>query len=163
MKVTDFTLLLVEDDPNDILLIQRALAKGNLVNPMRIVRDGEEAIAYLNGQGDFSRRDRFPLPSLILLDLKLPRKSGLEVLEWLRNQPELRRIPVIVLTSSRESADISRAYELGANSYLVKPVDFDGLLEMVKAIGVYWIILNKVPEREGGAGEPPPAPAPPAP
>ncbi|HYE97758.1 MAG TPA: response regulator [Planctomycetota bacterium] len=163
MKVTDFTLLLVEDDPNDILLIQRALAKGNLVNPMRIVRDGEEAISYLSGQGDFSRRDRFPLPSLILLDLKLPRKSGLEVLEWLRNQPDLRRIPVIVLTSSRESADISRAYELGANSYLVKPVDFDGLLEMVKAIGVYWIILNKVPEREGGPGEPSPAAPPPAP
>jgi CheY-like chemotaxis protein len=146
MKVTDFTILLVEDDPNDIVLIQRAFAKAALVNPLRIVRDGEEAILYLGGSQDYADRGKYPLPSLILLDLKLPRKSGLEVLEWLRQQPSLRHVPVIVLTSSKEMRDINRAYELGANSYLVKPVGFEGLLEMVRAIGMYWVILNKGPE-----------------
>lgn len=146
MKVTDFTILLVEDDPNDILLIQRAFAKASLVNPVRVVRDGEEALRYLDGRGLYGDRSRYPLPSLILLDLKLPRKSGIEILEWVRQQSPLRHTPVIVLTSSKEMADINRAYALGANSYLVKPVDFDGLLEMVKAIGMYWMILNKGPE-----------------
>ena len=146
MNVTDFTLLLVEDDPNDILLIQRAMSKGGLVNPLRVVRDGEEAVAYLAGRGLYADRGRHPMPSLILLDLKLPRKSGLEVLEWLRGREEMRRVPVVVLTSSKESADINRAYELGVNSYLVKPVGFEDLLEMVKAIGMYWMILNKGPE-----------------
>jgi len=146
MKVTDFTLLLVEDDPNDIVLIQRTFAKASLVNPLRIVRDGEEAIHYLGGTQDYSDRTKYPLPSLVLLDLKLPRKSGLEVLDWIRQQPPLKNLPVIVLTSSKESRDINRAYELGANSYLVKPVGFEGLLEMVKAIGMYWVILNKGPD-----------------
>ena len=146
MKLTDFVMLLVEDDPNDILLIQRAFAKACLVNPLKIVRDGEEAFNYLSGNGEFSDRGRFPLPSLILLDLKLPRKSGLEILQWLREQPGLKSIPVIVLTSSKESSDVSRAYDLGANSYLVKPVGFEGLLELVKSIGMYWMILNKTPE-----------------
>jgi CheY-like chemotaxis protein len=146
MKVTDFTMLLVEDDPNDILLIQRAFAKASLVNPLKVVRDGEEALSYLAGGGEFADRGRYPVPSLVLLDLKLPRRSGLEVLQWLRDQPALKHIPVIVLTSSKESSDINRAYSLGANSYLVKPVGFEGLLEMVKTIGMYWMILNKGPE-----------------
>ncbi len=146
MRVTDFTILLVEDDPNDIVLIQRAFAKAALVNPLRIVRDGEEALQYLAGQPPYDDRGRHPLPSLILLDLKLPRKSGLEVLEWIRQQEHLKHIPVIVLTSSREMRDVNRAYDLGANSYLVKPVGFEGLLEMLKAIGMYWVILNKGPE-----------------
>jgi CheY-like chemotaxis protein len=146
MKLTDFIMLLVEDDPNDILLIQRAFAKACLVNPLKVVRDGEEALNYLSGSGEFADRGRYPLPSLILLDLKLPRKSGLEILQWLRQQPNLKHIPVIVLTSSKESSDVSRAYDLGANSYLVKPVGFEGLLELVKSIGMYWMILNKTPE-----------------
>lgn len=146
LKLTDFILLLIEDDPNDILLIQRAFAKACLVNPLKIVRDGEEAVNYLAGIGAFADRTRFPLPSLILLDLKLPRKSGLEVLQWLRQQPVLKQTPVIVLTSSKETYDVNRAYELGANSYLVKPVGFEGLLELVKSIGMYWMILNKTPE-----------------
>ena len=149
MKLTDFIMLLVEDDPNDILLIQRAFAKACLVNPLKVVRDGEEALNYLAGSGEFADRGRFPLPSLILLDLKLPRKSGLEILQWLRQQPVLKHIPVIVLTSSKESSDVSRAYDLGANSYLVKPVGFEGLLELVKSIGMYWMILNKTPEPTG--------------
>jgi len=139
-------MLLVEDDPNDILLIQRAFAKASLVNPLKIVRDGEEALNYLEGTGQFADRGKHPVPSLILLDLKLPRRSGLEVLQWLREQPGLSHIPVIVLTSSKESSDINRAYSLGANSYLVKPVGFEGLLEMVKTIGMYWMIMNKGPE-----------------
>lgn len=158
MKLTDFIMLLVEDDPNDILLIQRAFAKACLVNPLKVVRDGEQAVAYLSGTGDFSDRSRYPLPSLILLDLKLPRKSGLEVLEWLRQQPVLKQTPVIVLTSSKESSDVSRAYDLGANSYLVKPVGFEGLLELVKSIGMYWMILNKTAEPASEQTQLPPNP-----
>jgi CheY-like chemotaxis protein len=147
MNLTDFTILMVEDDPNDILLTQRAFMQASLVNPLRIVRDGEEAMNYLGGRDAYADRSRYPLPSLILLDLKLPKKSGLEVLEFLRAQPSLKQTPVIVLTSSQESADIERAYALGANSYLLKPVGFDGLLEMVKAIGMYWVLLNQSPDR----------------
>jgi CheY-like chemotaxis protein len=143
MRVTDFVLLLVEDDPDHVLLIQRAFGRANLVNPLKIVRDGEEAIAYLAGTGDYADRTRYPLPSLLLLDLKLPRKSGLEVLEWIRGDAALRLLPVVVLTSSEESRDIDRAYALGVNSYLVKPIRFEDLLEMVKSIGMYWMILNK--------------------
>ena len=157
MKLTDFIMLLVEDDPNDILLIQRAFAKACLVNPLKVVRDGEEALNYLAGSGEFADRGRFPLPSLILLDLKLPRKSGLEILQWLRQQPALKHIPVIVLTSSKESSDVSRAYDLGANSYLVKPVGFEGLRELVKSIGMYWMILNKTPEPAGNPSMIPPS------
>ncbi len=154
MQLTDFTILMVEDDPNDILLTQRAFMQASLVNPLRIVRDGEEAIQYLGGRGVFADRTRYPLPSLVLLDLKLPKRSGLEVLEFLREQPSLKQTPVIVLTSSQESTDVQRAYALGANSYLLKPVGFDGLLEMVKAIGMYWVILNQGPERSLPAPRP---------
>jgi len=147
IQLIDFTILMVEDDPNDIMLTQRAFMQASLVNPLRIVRDGEEAINYLGGREPYADRTRYPLPSLVLLDLKLPKKSGLEVLEFLRAQPSLEQTPVIVLTSSQESSDIQRAYALGANSYLLKPVGFDGLLDMVKAIGMYWVILNQGPER----------------
>lgn len=153
MNFSEFTLLLVEDDPNDIRLIQRALTKANLVNPLRIVRDGDEALHYLSGQGEHTDRKRHPLPSLILLDIKLPKRSGLEVLEWVRNQSDLKRIPVIMLTSSQETADINRAYELGANSYIIKPVGCDGLLEMVKGIGAYWMILNRTPAGPAGRAD----------
>lgn len=160
LQLTDFTILLVEDDPNDILLTQRAFMQASLVNPLRIVRDGEEAINYLGGRDAYADRTRYPLPSLVLLDLKLPKKSGLEVLEFLRGQPSLKRTPVIVLTSSQESSDLQRAYALGANSYLQKPVGFDGLVDMVKAIGIYWVILNQGPERIAPAAQPPPPPPP---
>lgn len=146
MNFAPYTILLVEDDPNDVLLIQRAFRKANLVNSLEVVRDGEEAVVYLAGEGPYADRERFPLPVLMLLDLKLPRKAGLEVLGWLRQQPSLKRLPVVVLTSSRETADINRAYELCANSYLVKPVAFDALLEMVKTLNMYWLVLNQRPE-----------------
>lgn len=146
MNITLPTLLLVEDDPNDIMLFRRAKDKTNLANPLQVVEDGEAAVAYLSGQDQYADRNRYPLPALVLLDLKLPRKSGLEVLAWLREQPGLRRLPVVVMTSSKESTDVGLAYDLGANSYLVKPVAFDNLLEMIKALGLYWFILNEKPE-----------------
>jgi CheY-like chemotaxis protein len=149
MNLEGYTILLVEDDPNDVLLIERAFRRANLANPLRVVGDGEAALAYLSGELPYADRDRYPMPLMILLDLKLPRKSGLEVLAWLRQQPGLKRLPVVVLTSSREASDINRAYDLGANSYLVKPVDFDALLDMVKNLNLYWLLLNEKPEVSG--------------
>jgi CheY-like chemotaxis protein len=141
-----YTVLLVEDDPDDVVLTQRAFKKASVANPLQVVTDGEEAVAYLSGQGRFADRGQYPLPMLLLLDLKLLRRSGLEVLEWLRAQPGLRRLPVVVLTSSKESRDVNRAYDLGVNSYLVKPVAFDSLQEMVQSLGFYWLMLNKSPD-----------------
>jgi CheY-like chemotaxis protein len=150
MSVRDDVILLAEDDPNDVLLIQRAFQRNHVANPVQVVRDGEEALAYLSGQAPFADRERHPLPVLMLMDLKMPRKSGLEVLEWVRQQPGLKRLPIIVLTSSNQSPDINRAYELGANSYLVKPAGFDSLLDLVKNLDMYWLILNEKPELDGG-------------
>ncbi len=146
MHPNAYPILLVEDSPDDALLIQRAFRKANLANSLQLVRDGEAAVAYLKGDPPFSDRSQFPLPVLMLLDLKLPRRSGLEVLEWVRRDGPLKRLPVVVLTSSRESVDVNRAYDLGVNSYLTKPVGFDALLEMVKSVNLYWLILNEQPE-----------------
>lgn len=145
INFTHYTILLVEDDPNDVFLIQRAFGKANLANPIQVMKDGEAAVLYLSGQEPYADRDRYPLPMLMLLDLKLPRRSGLEVLEWLKQQPKLKRVPVVVLTSSREHTDLNRAYDLGANSYLVKPVAFDSLLNMVQTLNQYWLIINESP------------------
>ena len=139
------TVLHVEDDSNDVLLIARAFRKAEVAAQIQVVNDGEQAMHYLSGSNSFSERDRFPLPSLVLLDLKLPRKSGIEVLEWIRSRPGLRRIPVVMLTSSKQTVDINRAYELGVNAYLVKPVNFDGLVDMVKTIDSFWLRLNEHP------------------
>ncbi|UCD56442.1 MAG: response regulator [Candidatus Hydrogenedentota bacterium] len=138
-------ILLVEDDENDVRLIQRALRKGDVPNPIEVVRDGERALDYLFAQGEYADRDRYPLPSLVLLDLKLPKYSGHEVLERIKGEPVLRRLPVVVLTSSTESADINRAYDLGANSYLVKPVRLDDLEKLAQATHLYWLLLNQSP------------------
>ncbi|MGF1493420.1 MAG: response regulator [Microcoleaceae cyanobacterium] len=146
MTTSDCSILLVEDDSNDILLIQRAFRQININNPIHIVKDGDTAIDYLSGAGDYADRDRYPLPALILLDLKLPRRSGIEILEWLKQQKHsLRRIPVVVLTSSRENLDIDLSYDLGVNSYLVKPVKYDVLAQMVSALDAYWLRLNEYP------------------
>lgn len=142
----EHAILIVEDDPNDVILIQRAFQRARVANPLRFAGDGEQAIAYLRGEGDYGDRTAHPLPVLILLDLKLPRVSGFEVLAWLRAQPVLRRIPVAILTSSAESPDINRAYDLGANSYLVKPVLFAALVELVQTLKLYWLITNTGPE-----------------
>lgn len=139
-------ILLVEDDANDVFLMQRAFRKVELPNPLHVVGDGDEAVDYLGGTGRYADRSAHPLPALVLLDLKLPRKGGLEVLEWLRKQPSLKRLPVVVLTSSKEPGDVNRAYDLGANSYLVKPLGFDSLLDLVRSLNLYWLNLNEKAE-----------------
>lgn len=139
------SVLLVEDDPNDVALTQRAFARAGFANPLHIVNDGEQAIAYLAGQPPYADRRRHPLPMLVLLDLKLPRRSGFEVLTWLRGVANVRRLPVVILTSSQHSPDVDRAYDAGANSYLVKPVAFEGLLSLVRTLGLYWIMTNEGP------------------
>ena len=148
MNLPHYTVLLAEDNSTDALMVQRAFKKANLLNPVQVVDDGDKAVAYLAGDGPYADREKYPLPVLLLLDLKLPRRSGLEVLEWLKQQPAIKRLPVVVLTSSKENADINRAYDLGANSYLVKPVDFDPLLELVKTLGLYWVVMNEKPETD---------------
>jgi CheY-like chemotaxis protein len=145
MKAARYPILLVEDDPNDVALIQRAFDNARVANPLCVVGDGEQALGYLRGAGRFADRKAHPLPIMLLLDLKLPRTSGLEVLAWVRSQPDLKRLPVVVLTSSRQSTDINQAYDLGVNSYLVKPVDFASLVEMVRAVDLYWLLLNEKP------------------
>ena len=137
--------LFVEDEPDDILLITRAINKANFKSPIINVNDGEQALAYLKGDPPYDDREKTPLPALILLDLKLPRTSGFEILSWIREQPATQCIPVVVLTSSKDSADIRRAYEIGANSYLVKPVVPDDVQNMIKTLGLYWLVLNEYP------------------
>jgi CheY-like chemotaxis protein len=139
-------ILVADDDSGDVLLLQRAFRKANLANPLHVVPDGEAAIEYLAGAGPYSNRDDHPLPVLLLLDLKMPRKSGFEVLEWIRSQPGLRRLRVVILSSSGQSADVDRAHDLGANSYLVKPPTFADLVAMVENLGAYWMIMAERPE-----------------
>ncbi|MGH2556605.1 MAG: response regulator [Actinomycetota bacterium] len=136
-------ILLVEDDASQALLVERVLARAQLTNPLTAFRRGDDAIAYLQGSGPFSDRAQYPLPALMLLDVHVPGKSGLEILGWLREQPALGHIPVVVLSGSAESEDIDRAYELGAESYLVKPVAFDALLDTVSSLGLAWTILGR--------------------
>ncbi|KKD37699.1 MAG: response regulator [Limnoraphis robusta] len=145
IDLNNYSILLVEDDANDILFVQRAFRQANLTNAIHIVKDGDQAIDYLIGNNQYANRDLYPIPVLILLDLKLPRLSGLEVLQWIKKHSSLRRIPVVVLTSSRENIDVNRAYDIGANSYLVKPVKFDTLTQMIEIIDAYWIKLNQYP------------------
>lgn len=144
-EIRDHTLLVVEDEANDRFLIERALRKAQIANPVQMVVDGEEAIAYLSGDDRFADRKKYPLPMLVLLDLKMPRRSGLEVLEWIRSNPKLRTLPVVVLTSSPDGSDVQRAYEAGANSYLVKPVAFEGLHRMIEALGLFWLVMSRLP------------------
>ena len=143
---TQDTILLVEDNPRDILLIQRAFGKAGIINPLQVVNDGDAAVLYLSGEEPYSERSHYPLPALILLDLKLPRRSGAEVLMWLRQQPILKRMPVVVLTASREYADVNHLYDLGANAYIVKPFAFNDLVKIIDTINQHWIFLNEKPQ-----------------
>jgi len=140
------TILLVEDNPSDVFLIQRAFSRATPATTIQVVTDGAQAVDYLAGNEPYADRECYPFPVLMILDLKLPRKSGFEVLEWLQRQPALNRLPVVVLSSSDQPGDINRAYDLDVNSYLVKPVVFDDLLDMVNTIGLYWLALNEGPE-----------------
>jgi len=121
------------------------IEQSEVKNPLQIVRDGQEAIDYLSGAGKFADRQKFPLPYLILLDLKMPRKTGIDVLEWLHEQPELRCLPVVVFSSSAHRKDIARAYELGANGFVVKPARMIKRAELAKAMGLFWLEFNEVP------------------
>ena len=144
MNLDQAVILLAEDDKNDVFFMQRAFNKARLANPLIIVPDGEEAIQYLKGEGKYPRASN-PFPVLLLLDLHLPKKSGFEVLEWLRSQPVLKRLPAVILTTSSDGPDINRAYDLGANSYLIKPPTPEALKELVERVGGYWLMLNTPP------------------
>ena len=139
------TILLVEDNEDDVFLMRRALKSAGIVNPLRIVEDGQKAIDYLQGAREFADRTAHPLPALIFLDLKLPFVRGLDVLAWLRTEDRFKSIIVVVLTSSEEPSDLSNAYKLGANSYLVKPPTPQQLEELAKAFKLYWLHFNKIP------------------
>ncbi len=137
-------VLWVEDDANDAFLIGRAIRKAGLEQP-NLVTDGAEAVAYLSGTGIYADRDLYPFPSLVLLDLKLPKMSGFEVLQWIRKHPASRRLPVIIFTSSNTAMDIDRAYDLGANAYLLKSVDHTDLVEALRRLRAFWLELNLHP------------------
>ncbi len=138
-------ILLVEDNPDDEELTLRALAKNNIMNEVVVAHDGVEALDYLFGTGLYEGRDTHSQPQLVLLDLKLPRIDGLEVLQRLRSDPRTQFLPVVILTSSKEDQDVIQSYSRGANSYIQKPVDFTQFTEAVRHLGLYWLVLNEVP------------------
>lgn len=143
--LTRKTILLVEDDPNDEELTCRALRRSNIMNEVIVAHDGEEALEILFGHGKFLDHEIDPLPAVVLLDLKLPKVNGIEVLRRIRSDPRTRRLPVVVLTSSRQESDRDEVYELGANSYICKPVDFENFTEAIGHLGMYWVLLNEQP------------------
>ena len=138
-------ILLVEDNPNDVELALHALKRNNLSNPIHIARDGAEALEFVFRTGKFADRSPEDNPRVVLLDLKLPKVDGMEVLKQIKENPQTRAIPVVVLTSSREERDIVESYNLGVNSYIVKPVDFEQFTEAVRNLGLYWLLLNQPP------------------
>ncbi len=135
-------ILLVEDNPDDVELTLLALEKNNIANPVKVVRDGQEAVDYLFYKGKYEGADH-DLPNLVLLDLKLPKVDGIEVLNKIKADRKLKLIPVVVLTSSKEDNDVLKSYDLGVNSYIRKPVDFDQFVDTVKQIGFYWLLINE--------------------
>jgi two-component system response regulator len=143
--MSERSILLVEDNPNDEALTLRALKKSNILNPVIVARDGAEALDYLFARGEYQGRKSEGNPEVVLLDLKLPRVDGLEVLRQLRSDDRTKLLPVVVLTSSVEEQDVLRGYALGANSYVRKPVDFNQFVEAVKQLGLYWLVLNQRP------------------
>lgn len=152
-------VLLAEDDPNDVILVQRAWRKTGTPGMLQITTDGEETIEYLQGMGKFADRAQYPLPDLILLDIKMPRKTGLEVLEWIKKTGHFKRIPSVITSSSQLQNDINTAYDLGANAYLIKPVHFDELFQVLKLTSEFFIkytVKAEVPEhftpRQNGDG-----------
>jgi CheY-like chemotaxis protein len=139
------TILYVDDDDNDVLLLKHALRSTKLAFNLQVVNDPEKAGAYLAGEGIYADRKTYPMPALVLLDLKMPRMNGMEVLAWIRSQPALKRLVVVVLTASNQEVEVNRAYEMGANSYLVKPVELESLVEIVRGLLSYWLVLNQRP------------------
>jgi CheY-like chemotaxis protein len=151
--MSDGIVLLVEDDSSDAWLIQRAFGKLAVAVPMIRLSNGDDAVAYLSGDAPYENRAAHPMPSVVVLDIKLPRRSGFEVLEWLRSQQSaLRRMPVIMLTSSRHNADVNRAYDLGANSYVAKPETGPQMEELASNFQTYWLEMNEAPDLHDGPG-----------
>ena len=144
MNLNEVEIVLVEDNPNDAELAIRALKEYNLVNKLMWLKDGVEALDFIFAQGQYADRSIEDVPKVVLLDLKLPRVDGLEVLEKVKSDTRTKGIPVVVLTSSSEERDITASYNLGVNSYVIKPVDFDKYLEAVKEVGLYWTLMNQV-------------------
>jgi two-component system response regulator len=140
-------ILLVEDNPSDVELTKRALEKGRIANELVVAEDGEEAIHYLWGTGAHAGRDVSELPALALLDLKLPKIPGLEVLRRIRSDARTKRLPVVILTSSKEEQDVAAGYDLGVNSYIRKPVDFKQFAHCIEQLGLYWLVLNEGPPK----------------
>jgi len=149
MTQRQIEILLVEDNPDDVELTLHALRRENLANSIHVARDGEEALEFLFCNGPHAERFFERPPKLILLDLKLPKVDGMEVLKRLKGDPRTRTIPVVILTSSKEERDLVTVYGLGANSYIQKPVDFDQFRETVKTVGLYWLVINQLPVSEG--------------
>lgn len=145
MDLDELEILLVEDNPTDAELTMRALKKNNLANKLVWVKDGEEAIDFIYAKGQFADRDPEDLPRLILLDLRMPKVDGFEVLKKIKSEKTTCKIPVVVLTSSKEDQDVVESYELGVNSYVGKPVEFDDFIDAVSTLGLYWMLLNKPP------------------
>ena len=149
------TILLVEDEENDVFFMQEAMRKAGVSNPIRVASDGQQAIDYFKGAGRFANREEFPMPCLVMLDLKLPYVMGLDVLKWIRQQPEVPAI-VVILSSSKEEEDIATAYRLGANAYLFKPSDTGKLQDMARSIKDFWLTQNTPPpdshEEEAASG-----------
>lgn len=146
----DKTILLVEDNPDDVKLTLRAFARANIANPVSVARDGVEALDFLFARGEHAARAGGPLPTLVILDLKLPRVDGLAVLRAIRGDERTRLIPVVVLTTSGEEQDLLASYGLGANSYVRKPVDFNEFLEAARMLGLYWLVMNQPPPEPVG-------------
>lgn len=138
-------ILLVEDDANDALLVRKAAQKTLAGIPILVVGNGQEAVQYLQGEGIYADRSKYPFPDIVLLDLKMPVMNGFEVLRWVRSQPKLRRLPVIILTGSVHEGDTKTAYEEGANSYLIKPGNFNELVETMRNVGDFWLGGSKLP------------------
>ncbi len=148
MAHDEVEILLVEDNLGDVELTLHALRHNNLANRIQVVRDGEEALDFIFCRGAYDRRDSDRPPKLILLDLKLPKVDGIEVLRQIKGDPRTRTVPVIVLTSSKEEKDMVQSYQLGVNSYIQKPVDFDQFWETVKQLGLYWLLVNQLPPKD---------------
>lgn len=148
-KPNAIEILVVEDNPQDLELTLRALRKAHISNRIQVARDGAEALEFIFCEGEHAGRDIADTPKVVLLDLKLPKVDGLEVLEKIKNDPRTKSIPVAVLTSSKEQKDVVESYRLGVNSYIVKPVDFDGFAAAVGELGLYWLLLNQPPKIDG--------------
>ena len=147
-ETTHVEILLVEDNPQDLELTQRALRKGNITNRIQVARDGAEALEFIFCEGPHAARKIEDTPKVILLDLKLPKVDGLEVLRRIKDDPRTCTIPVVVLTSSKEQSDVVESYQLGVNSYIVKPVNFESFAAVVEQLGMYWLLLNQQPKLE---------------